>query len=151
MAQGLPQSPGWASGLVVAALAEDDADGMDGREIDHVEAHLGDVGQALFAIGEGAVLAGLGRGGAGKELVPGAESGANRIDDDGEFAVGFGGEALVGIAEDKLVQGGIGGVDAELFGLFAGAQDCGALAEPVGVGARRRASAASSMRSAPIR
>ena len=41
---------------VVAAFAERDADGMNGRQVDHVEAHLGDVGQALFAIGEGAVL-----------------------------------------------------------------------------------------------
>src|ERR1035441_6468785 len=58
---------GLGLGGVVGAFAEHAADGMDGREIDHVEAHLGDVWQALFTIGKRAMGYGVGRRGARKE------------------------------------------------------------------------------------
>src|ERR1035438_9271682 len=81
--------------VVVAALAEGAADGMNRREIDDVETHLRDVGQALFAIRQRTVSAGLLSRGAGKELVPGTESRAHRIDNNGELAVRLGSETLV--------------------------------------------------------
>jgi len=55
---------------VVWAFAEGCADGMDGRHVDDVEAHGGDLGKAGFDVFEGAVFAGSGGGGAGKELIP---------------------------------------------------------------------------------
>jgi hypothetical protein len=46
---------------VVRPLALHAADGMDRREIQHVEAHFGNGGQARLHVAEGAVHAGLGR------------------------------------------------------------------------------------------
>ena len=106
---------------------------MNGGQIDHIEAHFGDVGQELFAIGEGAVDAGLGGGRTREEFIPGAEARANRIDNNGELAIGFGGEALVGVAESDLVEGGIGGMDAQRLGFLTGAQNGGTLLEPQGI------------------
>src|ERR1700688_3930534 len=50
---------GLGLGIVVGAFAEGASDGMDGRQIDHVEAHPGNIGKALFAIGKRAVGSGL--------------------------------------------------------------------------------------------
>ena len=47
IAHGLPGSSGAGRQRVVAALAVGDADRMDGRQVDDVEAHLGDVAEAL--------------------------------------------------------------------------------------------------------
>ena len=58
---------------VVAALAVDAADGVDRREVEHVEAHGRDGGQAGFDIPEGSVPAGLGRRRPREQFVPGAE------------------------------------------------------------------------------
>ena len=55
------------------------ADGVDGREVEDVETHSGDVGQPVLDIAKGAVLALL-AGRARKHLVPGAVSGAHRLD-----------------------------------------------------------------------
>ena len=61
---------------VVAALAVGAADGMNGRKVQHVEAHGGDFGQPRLAVLEGAVPTLLAHAGARKQLVPGAEPGA---------------------------------------------------------------------------
>ncbi len=42
---------------VVAAFALFAANGVDGRKVQHVEAHFGHIGQALFDVLEGAMLA----------------------------------------------------------------------------------------------
>ena len=66
--------------VLLRPFAEGGADGVDGRQVEHVEAHGGDLGQERFDVGEGAVPAGIGRGGAGKELVPGGVAGALAVD-----------------------------------------------------------------------
>jgi hypothetical protein len=48
-----------ALGIVVAPLAEVHADGMNGRQIHHVEAHLRDIRQPLLAIRKSPVLPGI--------------------------------------------------------------------------------------------
>ncbi len=115
MAQGLPSSPGWPLRIVVGAFAELAADGVDGRQVDDVEAHGGDAREGLFSVGEGAVRAGFGGGGAGEEFVPGTEAGADRIDGEDEL-VGVSDVALVRIAQGEFVEQGVGGV--ECGGLF---------------------------------
>ena len=57
MAHGLPTSSGPAVERVVRALAMGGADGVDRRQVEDVEAEIGDVGQPLGGVGEGAVLA----------------------------------------------------------------------------------------------
>jgi hypothetical protein len=54
---------------------------MDGRQVDHVEAHGRDLGQAVGRIGESTVLAGLPPLRAREQLVPGAEAGLQPIHD----------------------------------------------------------------------
>src|SRR5262249_1637749 len=67
---------------VVLALAELAADGVDGRQVEDVEAQRGDVGQAGLDVLEGAVAARLRGAGAREQLVPGAVAGLLAIDDD---------------------------------------------------------------------
>ena len=55
MAHGLPTSSALRVERVVAALAARAADRVDGREVEHVEAHALHVGQPGLAVGEGAV------------------------------------------------------------------------------------------------
>ena len=57
--RGCRDRPAALPGLLLRPLRKRAADGMNGRQVDDVEAHLGDIGQALFAIGKGAVLARL--------------------------------------------------------------------------------------------
>src|SRR5260370_513412 len=59
---------------VVLALAVGEADGVDGRQVEDVEAHLGDVRQACDDVAEGAVAAGLRRARAREHLVPAPEA-----------------------------------------------------------------------------
>ena len=71
----------------VRALAVDLADRVDRRQVDDVEAHLGDGGQALHRGAEGAAAqhaVGVGRGAlaAREELVPGAVERALAVDPD---------------------------------------------------------------------
>ena len=134
-----PDGPGAAFisglmlGIVVWPLAELAANGVDGGHVDDVEAHLLDVGEARFAIEEGAMLALLGRGGAGEELVPGTEAGVRGVDREEGFSVGFGGEALVRIAEGQLVEPGVCGEDAEVGWGLGATEFGGALGQPGGV------------------
>ncbi len=88
--------------VVVGAFAEGVADGVDGRQVEDVEAHGGDLGQQGFDIAQGAVAAGVGRGGARKELVPGGEAGAFAVDPDAEVFVVAGGELQVRVARRDL-------------------------------------------------
>ena len=60
---------------VVRPLAEGPADRVDRRQVEHVEAHLGDIGQPRLDVAERPVPARLGRRRAGEHLVPGAEPG----------------------------------------------------------------------------
>ena len=52
--------------VLLGPLRKARADGVDGRQVEDVEAHGGDVGSRSFDVGEGAVAGGVGRGGAGK-------------------------------------------------------------------------------------
>ena len=80
IAQGTPGSPRTGLERVVRALAERAPDGVDRRQVEDVEAEVGDVRQARDDVAERAVAAGLRRGGAREELVPGREAGVRRID-----------------------------------------------------------------------
>ncbi len=73
---------GLAGHRVVAAFARGDADGMDRRKIDHVEAHRLRVVDAREAIAEGRAAVAAPLGGAGEELVPLRKDGALAIADD---------------------------------------------------------------------
>ena len=64
---------------VVAALAKADADGVDGGQVDHVEAHLGDRREPRRGAAEGAVPAAVPLR-AREELVPGGEAGELAVD-----------------------------------------------------------------------
>jgi hypothetical protein len=77
---------------------------MDGRHVQDVEAHGGDLRQQRFDIGEGAVTRGIGRGRAGEELVPAGETGALAIDPEMQLLAG-GGVAEVGVLGDELLNG----------------------------------------------
>ena len=72
---------------VVLPLAKRRADGVDRGEVDDVETHLGDGGEALGRLGEGGAAGGIGPGGAGEHLVPGGEAGRGAIDDDLQLLV----------------------------------------------------------------
>jgi hypothetical protein len=76
---------------------------MDGRQVEDVEAHGGDLGELLLNVFEGAVAAGDGRGGPRKELVPGGVAGALAIDPEGELGLVPRGEGEIGIAGDELL------------------------------------------------
>src|SRR6516225_4791454 len=64
--------PGFAMERIVAALAVDAADRMDGSQINDIETHRADVGQSIDTIVKGAVLTGDRRLTAWHHLVPGA-------------------------------------------------------------------------------
>ena len=71
-------------GHVVRALAERAADGMDRRQVQHVEAHAGDVRQAGDHVAQRAVATRIGRGGAREQLVPGREPGPLAVHHDAQ-------------------------------------------------------------------
>ena len=68
--------------VLLRPLAVRAADGMDRRQVEDVEAHAGDVGEAIRDVAERAVPAGLGRRRAREALVPGAEGRALDLDVD---------------------------------------------------------------------
>ena len=88
MAQGLPSSPRPAVTELFGPLRKACADGVDGRHVEDVEAHGGDLGQQGFDVARG-FRGGVGSGEAerGKELVPGGEAGAFAVDPELEFFV----------------------------------------------------------------
>ncbi len=88
MAHGEPGSPGCGVEGVVAALAERGPDGVDRRQVDDVEAHLGDRVQpvrggpeACRTPARGGPSGRSGPLGAGEELVPGAVQGPLPVHD----------------------------------------------------------------------
>ena len=96
IAQGLPGSSGPAVERVVAPLAVGLADRVDRRQVDHVEAELGQLRQLRADAVEAAP-------GAREELIPGAEAGALALDLDAQRR---GGDevAAIGVALDRLEQ-----------------------------------------------
>ena len=119
---------------VVAPLPRGAADRMHGREVEDVEAHLGDTRQLRLDVAQGAVLARRSQR-PGEELVPGAEASTQGLDPQLELGglagVGpdavdrhHGGELLVQRAAEV---GGIGGA-------AGGEQALGADAEALGDG-----------------
>ena len=83
---------------VVGAFAEGLADGVDGREVEDVEAHRGDLGEQEFDVGKGAVAGGVGRCGTGEELVPTGKAGAFAVDPELQFLARHRRVGEVGIA-----------------------------------------------------
>jgi len=86
---------------VVPALAVGRADRVDGRQVDHVEAHVGRGGQALGGADEAAL-------GPGEQLVPGAEARPGPVDPQrqlrrGQIGVGQRGDDLA----DLVVEPGV--------------------------------------------
>src|SRR5687767_1979540 len=67
---------------VVRTLSEGRSDGMNGREIDDVEAELGDPRQGALSVAEGAMALRVIRLRARKHLVPRGEAGALTVDGD---------------------------------------------------------------------
>src|SRR5688572_15197938 len=87
MAAGLAANGPGAAGIsrcarrVVTPLVVAYTNGMNRRQIEHIEAHLGDIGQPGHAGAEAAVLAGYGCCRAREKLVPGREASALAVDD----------------------------------------------------------------------
>ena len=86
IAHGDPGSRSPGVQRVVGSLAVLAADRVDGRQVEHVEAHGGDIRQSLGGRAERAaldraVLQALGALRAGEELVPGADAGALALDE----------------------------------------------------------------------
>src|SRR5207244_346026 len=74
-------------GRVILSLSKRSADGVDRRQVEHVEAHRRDVGQAGLHVLERAVPAWLRGRGAREQLVPRAVTGLFPIDHDREVLV----------------------------------------------------------------
>ena len=74
---------GRGHGGIVLALAVHLADRVNGWQIEHVEAHVRNIGQTRLTVLEGAVLARHRGAGAWEHLVPGAEAGFGAIDHHG--------------------------------------------------------------------
>ena len=114
----------WIVGLgpdgVVLALAVRRSDRVDGREVDHVEVHAGDILQPLLGFGEGPVAAGLRRAGPGEHLVPRAEPRLLPIDHHDELLAVAGRQAPVRI---PVHQGQERRVERRLDGLVRTALD----------------------------
>ena len=123
MAQGLPGSPGLGADGVVGALAVGLADGMDRRQIQHVESHLGDLGQACGHVAQRAVPARFRRAGAREQLVPGGVARALAIH--GQRQPGFvpRQQLEVGIAPDQSGQRRIERGAVALLGIQRGICD----------------------------
>src|SRR5690606_32433366 len=90
--------------VVVAALAMRDADGVDRRQVEHVEAHRRDVGEARLAVLQRAVAALLEGARSREHLVPGAEARALAVDVYLELAGMAGGVPAVGMGRHQRGQ-----------------------------------------------
>ncbi len=91
-------------GVVVLPLAMGQADGVDRRKVDDVEAHAGNFRQELLAVGEGAVRAPCRAGGAGKEFVPGAEQRLFPLDADRQLPLEVGDQDRIVMDRHQLRQ-----------------------------------------------
>ena len=113
---------------VVRPLSERRADGMDRREVHHVEPEGRDVGEALPGVFQRAVAARLRGGGAREQLVPGAESGPLPVGHHAELPPVRGGSATVGVRVHELAEPlAQGGLDGALYAWTP---------EPLGEGAK---------------
>src|SRR5947207_8244225 len=72
---------------VVGAFAEAPADRVNGGQVEDIEVHRRDVRKPRLDVLERPVPAGLGRAGAGEQLIPGAVTGPHPLDDDAQSAV----------------------------------------------------------------
>ncbi len=102
---------GLCSEGVVAALAVLHADGMNGRKVQHVEAHVADHRQPLVHIIEGAVALGAVGDRAREQLVPAGELRCRAVDIDGEVAATGQVAAVLGVTH----QAGGGGVEKQRY------------------------------------
>ena len=80
---------------IVPTLAEAASDRVNRRQIEHVEAERGDVGQEPGCLAERRAAPGIGASRPRKHLVPGAEAGAHPFDRDLQRAVVAGSEAPI--------------------------------------------------------
>src|SRR5215831_20546949 len=78
--------PGISARRIIFPLPMSQSNGMNRREVQHVESHRRDVGQLGFAVFERAVLARLEAARARKHLVPGAEACLLSIHDNAQFS-----------------------------------------------------------------
>ena len=82
---------------VVPALAVAAADRVNGGQVQHIESHRGDGGQARLAVAEGAMPPRLARQRAREQFVPCAEPGALPVHPHRQFPRVLGGETEIGI------------------------------------------------------
>src|SRR5688572_14866316 len=79
-------------------------DWMHGWQIDHVEAHRGDVRQTRFRLAKRSAPCRVRGAGPGEHLVPGTKPRAHWIDDDAENAIVGGGSVAVVLRELRAVE-----------------------------------------------
>src|SRR5579872_2308589 len=89
---------------IVLSLAESVPDGMDRREIDHIETERRNVGKARRAILERSVPSGLGRAGPGENLIPGGKLRLLAIDDHRQPLLKLRRELLLRVAQNGAQQ-----------------------------------------------
>ena len=115
-----PRAPhiiGGGRGGVVATLAKRPTDGVDRREIEHVESHRVHVVEPIGQIGKRAMAARLQRPGAGKNLIPGTPARPLPIDPHTSGLLQMGLLAPVGKACHQLPQPVAGGHCGPRWGL----------------------------------
>src|SRR5918997_2991435 len=103
-----PHVAGFGSERVVLALAVGLPDGVDRRQVNDVEAHVGDAGEVLGRGLEGPVRSAA-AGGAREELVPRPESSPLAIYGQLENGRVRGGATSIRVGEDELVQRAVDG------------------------------------------
>ena len=118
---------------VVLALAVDPADGVNRREVQHIEAHGGDARQPGLAVLERAVLAGNRAARAREHLVPGAEPGAHVFRHHAQFLAVAQRQPAVGVAKHHLRQFFVQSQQAAVFHVLRTDQFPGALGQPLGI------------------
>ena len=89
---------------VVPTLAEGPADGVDGGQVQHVEAHRGDGGDPRHHVAQGAVAGRVGGGRAREELVPGAVAGPLPVHVHPQLTAQGGGVAAIRVADRQRPQ-----------------------------------------------
>ncbi|MCY1424218.1 hypothetical protein D9M71_399550 [compost metagenome] len=83
---------------IVRPLAKVAADGMDGREIQHIETHVADHRQAIVHVVEGAVAFGVVGDRTWEQFVPAGELGALALDLEGKFMAAAQIGPMIGLA-----------------------------------------------------
>ncbi len=115
---------------VVRALAERPADRVDRRQVEHVEAHPDHVVEPGDDVVERTVAPRIGRGRARKELVPGGEACARRIDDDRQNRLESRCVTAVGMPPGGRDRGLVRGETLRLAVGIGGSQGSGPFAQP---------------------